>query len=115
MVNVPFSFAAGNSHFQAGQFSIQEANAGSNEVLLRSQEGTGVGFLFATGMMPDNASVSKPRVIFNKYGDHYFLSEIWYGDGEGGCHVLPTKEEEETAKSGTAMNQNPTVIEIAAR
>ena len=95
--------------------SVLQATSHSRAPSSSNQEGKGEGFLLATGVMPDNASVSKPRVIFHKYGDHYFLFEIWYGGGEGGRQMLPTKAETETAKSATAMNQNPTVIEIAAR
>lgn len=114
-VKVPFAFTAGNSHFEGGEFLINESSNGPTMLRISSQDGTEVACIFTTGMMPDNASVSKPRVIFHKYRDRYFLSQIWYGDGSGGCQLLPTKAEEETAISATAMNLKPTVIEIAAR
>jgi hypothetical protein len=114
-VEVPFPFTAGNSHFEEGQFLIKEGSTGLSMLLVSSLEGKDGGILFTNGTMLEKASFSKPRLIFNQYGDHYFLSQIWFGGGDIGCQLRPSKAEKESAQSATAMNLKTSVIEIVAR
>ena len=115
-VEVPFAFTAGNSHFEEGRFLIKEGSAGLDMLLVSSLEGKGGALLLTNGTMPEKGSNNKPRLIFNQYGDHYFLSQIWFGGGGGvGCQLERTKAEKETAQTATAKNLKTAVIEIAAR
>ena len=112
---VPFAFTAGNSNLESGRFFIKEVNSSMNIVNITSQEGKGSIILIAGGTMVENPYSSRPRLVFNKYGDRYFLSKIWYGNAGMGCQLTHTKAEKEAAQSAVSMNEKVSVIEIAGR
>jgi len=112
---VPFAFTAGNSHFEEGRVLIKEGSTGLSMLLVSSLEGKGAAILLTNSTMLEKESASKPRLIFNQYGDRYFLSQIWFGGGGLGCQLERSKAEKETAQTATAKNLKPSVIEIAAR
>lgn len=72
--DVPFSFSAGYGALPAGEYSI--ARTGVGQVVLLSSGQRGVEL-----MMPQTAdwrdNVGTPKLVFHRYGDEYFLAEIW--------------------------------------
>src|SRR5436190_23976143 len=73
--NVPFDFVAGKASLKTGRYSLRKGFAG-NSISIRNDEGatTIVNAPLAIG---SRASKAGARLVFNKYGDKYFLSQIW--------------------------------------
>ena len=73
--HVPFSFRARGGTLPAGDYSISETST-TSEVVLLSAGKRGVELV-----MPNNTAsrsdVSDSKLIFHRYGDEYFLAEIW--------------------------------------
>jgi hypothetical protein len=73
--HVPFSFRAGGGTLPAGDYSIIETGMTSEAVLLR------VGLRGVELIMPNTTDsrndFSTPKLVFHRYGDEYFLAEIW--------------------------------------
>lgn len=73
--HVPFSFRAGGGTLPAGDYSIIETGMTSEAVLLR------VGLRGLELIMPNTTDsrndFSTPKLVFHRYGDEYFLAEIW--------------------------------------
>jgi hypothetical protein len=55
---------------------------------------------FTTGVNHVTANPTSPRLIFNRYADDYFLSEMWWA-GENGRKSMPSKREAELAKTNS--------------
>jgi hypothetical protein len=74
-VNIPFEFSAGTKMLQPGMYSIKRLSG--NYLALRSADGKSSVILNApinlTSVDPDSAE----RVVFKKYGEQYYLSQIW--------------------------------------
>lgn len=74
-VNIPFEFSAGTKTLQPGVYSITRMSG--NYLTLRSIDGKSAVILNApmnlTSIDPDSAE----RLVFKKFGDQYFLSQIW--------------------------------------
>jgi hypothetical protein len=69
--NVPFAFQFGSHHYPAGSYTVKSLS--EDFVLLSSKAGRGVG-------MVENSYGKAPatgKLVFNRYGNHYFLEEIW--------------------------------------
>lgn len=112
---VPFAFTVGNTHFDSGRFLINEANSSLDVLNITGQEGGRGIYLMAGGTLLDYRSNTHPKLVFKKYGDHYFLSQIWFGSGGMGCQLRPSKSEEEAAQTAANMNTKASVVEVAAR
>jgi len=96
-VKVPFSFVAGSQSLPAGDYTI-ELNRERNIVVLRAGDRFGdvKATITATGSEL-TATPDKSYAIFQGYGGHYFLAEIWR---QGAGQVLtPGKLEQELARN----------------
>lgn len=95
VANVPFDFMVRNQHFAAGSYTMIPDSGGAI-VLIRGEEDS----LFVLSISTESRKISpRARLIFNRYGDQYFLSEVWPA-GRSGRQLLPSKAELEIARGG---------------
>jgi hypothetical protein len=74
-VNIPFEFSAGKTTLQPGVYSIKRMSG--NNLTLRSADGKSAVILNAPLNLTSSNPESVERLVFNKYGDQYYLSQIW--------------------------------------
>ena len=106
-VNIPFEFSAGNTTLRPGVYNIKRMPG--NLLSLRNTEDKSAVILNA----PVNLSSSDPeaveRLVFNKDGDRYLLSQIWLTVDSGRELAAKTKtskpERIELSLRTTAMNR----------
>jgi hypothetical protein len=90
-VTVPFNFVAGAKTLPAGEYSVQAQ--GPSVVWIRSADYKTTLNLSANSA--ENAQMNGVAALnFNRYGDRYFLSEIWMGSNIG-RHLPKTRAERE--------------------
>jgi len=113
-VVVPFDFTAGRSMFPAGKYTLRSGWGNTNGVIrITSEDGETSGLLLtnsAESVQPKNESV----LIFHRYGDQYFLFQVWeIGDTIG--EEIPKSSMERQAVRTIEANkgQSATVGEIA--
>jgi hypothetical protein len=84
---VPFAFEAGTVSFRAGEYTLYQTNG---LIRIRMEDGKHSAFMQSIPV----SNYGKPDqncLRFRVYGDKYFLSEIW--TGEGG-HAVPMSKTE---------------------
>ena len=74
-VNIPFEFSAGKTTLPAGIYSIKRMSG--NNVTLRSKDGHSSVILNAPVTDTSSDPNAVERIVFEKYGDQYALSQIW--------------------------------------
>jgi len=105
---IPFDFNIGGKTFAAGDYSIHRLNENILKIQ-RVKDGTGV---MAMVMSADSTSNARmPVLLFNRYGDTYFLSKVSGEDRAWQLHPSP-KEKELSAK---ASSPKPVVVAAALR
>jgi hypothetical protein len=95
---IPFDFQIGDRILKAGDYTIDGdglANA-PNILVFRNARGTAKGIVNGVRIDPADNNGHGSRLTFTKYGDHYFLSQIWLND-ESGCSAPKGKHERELA------------------
>jgi hypothetical protein len=103
---VPFAFSLQNQSMPAGDYKIIALSDRVLEVLnLDGKHGQ----LVAKQMSVQSFKDQSPKLVFHKYGDQYFLSEIWAGDSHTGIALSESKREKEVAMAGLP-NTSETVI-----
>jgi len=116
-VDVPFDFTAGQSIFPAGKYTIRPTGWNNTAVIrIASEDGK------ASAFLPTHSAQSvqsRDVVIFHRYGDQYFLFQVWNGDTIGS--ELPKSSMElqaaraiEVNKDRAARSGEPAEIIIAA-
>ena len=113
-VNIPFDFYAGTAKLNAGAYQVKRMS--DNAVAIRSADGKTTALVNAPLTIGARDSKSGRRLVFNKYGDQFFVSQIWL-DVESGRQVIPSKEETRIAKDERLANdvETPERREVALR
>ena len=51
-----------------------------------------------------------PKLVFHKYGDQYFLSQIWDGQNDTGIQLAESKREKETKMAGLTSASETVIV-----
>ena len=105
-VDVPFAFQNGSQHFAAGRYTIGKTN--QNILLVRGKSHSG--FAMAWSDIDPRPSTTT-KVVFRRYGDQYFLREVWLTGESSHTYCLPTKAEKQLQVAGNRTV--PTGVEVA--
>ncbi len=96
VANVPFNFTVETVKMPAGEYTVQPLSTASGVIQMLNVE-TGKSVLMSA---PASLSIHKGqaaergKIIFHRYGDRYFFSEVWTPYGLRG-HAKPSKLERE--------------------
>jgi hypothetical protein len=97
--NVPFDFAVGKSTLMAGEYGIQSISTSDGRVLaIRGANGANGVLASANSAETLNPSPNS-RLVFHKYGNQYFLSQIWVQGEKTGRQFRISQREAEMAKN----------------
>lgn len=102
--NVPFNFVATAGTLPSGEYALRSVG-GINNAIAISGEGQKTSIFLATPCLSRKAmqSAVQGKLVFTRYGDQYFLSEVWM-EGSTLGHKLPkTHREVEMAKNEAAQ------------
>jgi hypothetical protein len=94
--NIPFNFAVGNKTFPAGTYDLGTISDDTKMLQLRARDGDSsmiVGSNAAENLKP----ADKTKLVFNQYGDRYFLSQLWIAGETRGRQLPKTSREKEVA------------------
>ena len=74
-VNIPFEFSAGKTTLQPGVYSIKRMSG--DNVIVRSEDGKSNVILNAPVTDTSSDANAVERLVFEKHGEQYALSQIW--------------------------------------
>jgi hypothetical protein len=109
--SVPFAFTVENTEMSAGSYVITSVSDSAIAVINRSK-GTVVISLFHSEQPENNDDTTK--LVFHRYGDTYFLSQVARGSGETVIQ-LPISKQESEAQIQNARSGSAREVVIAAK
>ena len=80
--NIPFEFVVGDKTLPSGAYSVRPANAQGNALMIQSKDGK-ASAIRLTDPTEQRNNKRYARLIFHRYGQNYFLCEVWNGDSTG--------------------------------
>ena len=78
---IPFAFTVGSSTLPAGSYTVRSANS-QGEVLMISNRGQRKSIATLSHEVTDSDN-NKACLVFHRYGDQYFLAQVWTGQPMG--------------------------------
>jgi hypothetical protein len=108
--NIPFDFTVSNKLLPAGTYTVQTKSGGIIEVQNHDKPISVFTLVDQDGAKSPNGGV----LIFHKYGDQYFLSEILCDSEDMSVELHPSKTEKRVQLQ-QAMVQPTSEVFIAAR
>jgi hypothetical protein len=111
--NIPFRFIIGNQTLPAGEYSIRylDQDSGKTALLFRSMDGK-TSRIVSMNTTQQGEGEAKASLVFNQYGDSYFLSEVWTGVDQYGLS-LPKSRTERQLKDGDLSQTEAKRVTVA--
>jgi len=92
-VNIPFQFHAGNAKLSAGQYRIHMLDDSDLTVMEITSADGSTSALFQVRAAEANSAPAKSELIFNKYGNRYFLAKLFDEGNPSGSQVMESRYE----------------------
>ena len=116
--DIPFDFMVGNKEFKAGRYTVDRlsTNNTAGTLIIRSADNNAAANFnvnSVTGKGDPQASL-----VFRRYGNQYFLAQIFDGQSREGFGLMKSKTEREVAKKHETITQNvvePQFVTVAAQ
>jgi hypothetical protein len=102
VAEVPFQFHVGNTTLPAGKYLIHQLEGSGLTVMQISSMDGKVSELFNVGPTQAKSEPDKTELIFNKYGDRYFLSEMFDEGNPDGNRLVTSRDEKRASKESGA-------------
>jgi len=110
---IPFQFNVGSKTLPAGEYVIRRFDAATVLILNRDSNEAAVAIWSNT---ESHARAGASLLVFNRYGHHYFLAQVW--TPESARRLSKSKFELEVASEAATEAKNgadPAVVYVAAK
>ncbi len=102
-VNVPFEFHVGNSKLPAGKYVIHTLDDSGLTVMEISSADGSTSVLFDVRSVETGSVPAKNELIFNKYGNRYFLAQLFDEGNRNGDEVVASRDEKKIGQAADAQ------------
>ena len=92
--DIPFDFVVGEKRLPSGEYHVKSLYQGATEI--RSNDARSTAIILTTGIQAGKIS-DVGKLVFNRYGDNYFLSRIWEPSSITGRQLPKSRLEREVA------------------
>ena len=105
-VNIPFEFSAGKTTLKPGVYTVKRMSG--NLVTLRNVDKKSSVILNAPVNLSSTNVEATERLVFNKYGNRYFLAQIWLSV-DSGRELLREKKTQKPERIELSLRVSPHV------
>jgi hypothetical protein len=120
VADIPFAFTVGDQSMPSGQYAVREANSLGNALMIQSNDAKSSVIRLTHSIRPDTSKSA--RLVFHRYGERYFLAEVWGGGDSTGRQLLKSRQERASerelastrSKSDQAQSTYETIEILAA-
>ena len=105
-VDVPFQFHAGNTKLPAGKYRIHVLDDSDLTVMEITSADGSTSALFQVEESDANSAPAKSELIFNKYGNRYFLAKLYDEGNASGSKVVESRYEKQISKAAVEAQEH---------
>jgi hypothetical protein len=107
--DIPFDFMVGKKRLPKGEYLIESVSDSGVLTIRNTKKGKAVTFNTIKSKPTDS---NKSKLLFNRYGEQYFLSRIWDPSSETILKLTKSKTEKRIAKLAK-KEENPEEVPIS--
>ena len=104
--NIPFDFIINGKTLPAGEYEVRRITDEPDGLVIRNVSNRHDHVVFETEPEQQNQLPRHDEMVFNRYGDTYFLSEVISGGMETGRKLMPSHNEKELRRETEFANNN---------
>ena len=109
--DIPFDFVVGTKTLPKGTYTVELHDSIHNVLIVQGQDNGETAFAGSIRVSAEDIEDNSPKLIFHRYGDQYFLSQVWSGARLAGKELPKSQQEREHLAQGRL---GPDVISILA-
>jgi hypothetical protein len=106
-VVVPFDFSYGSKQFKAGTYIIGALN--EHTAIIRGYSNSGMQLMQET---MESEPARQGKVVFHKYGDRYYLRDIFSAGRLDHMQIFESKEEKKMSRSAEDKHSAPQTVAV---
>ena len=100
--DVPFNFIISGATLPAGEYTMQELETGS-VIAVRGPNPKASLFVLSHRCSSTDAA-KQSKLVFHRYGDRYFLAQLWVAGSDSGRQLPKSPREMEVARDYTVQD-----------
>jgi hypothetical protein len=112
---IPFDFIVNGKTLPAGNYEVRRITDAPEGLIIRSVNNKHDHAMFETESVQQNRMPRHDEIVFDRYGDTYFLSEVLVGGMETGRRLAPSHAERQLRRESEMASNNaqPQTVSIA--
>jgi hypothetical protein len=104
--DIPFQFHAGDAKLPAGKYVIRMLDDSDLTIIEISKQDGSVAALVQVHSAEANSAPRKSELIFNKYGNRYFLDKLFDEGEPSGSQVVESNYEKRVSKANAEAQEH---------
>jgi hypothetical protein len=101
--NIPFNFIVNKTELPAGEYTLQSLGATGKVMLIQSTDRQITKMVLPIACASQHPS-ERSKLVFHRYGDRYFLAQIWTVGYDQGRELPKSSRETEVAQDYPVQN-----------
>jgi hypothetical protein len=98
-ITVPFEFTAGNVQLPAGEYEVKAVGPWGGPTLSVHNVNSNVGTLVLSTSSRSQKPAADAKLVFYRYGQQYFLAEVWNRNSDFGNQIQIHSRQTEMARN----------------
>jgi hypothetical protein len=98
--SVPFDFIVGSATLPSGDYNVESITSSRCVVRIDSASSNDSALRMTT---PASGNSQKAKLVFHRYGQRYFLAEVWSGAGQQGRQLTKSQQERSIEKENAQI------------
>jgi hypothetical protein len=105
VAKVPFEFTVGDRPLPAGEYSLKAMTPGAEALAIRNQDSNRTAIRLTQTIVTGKAP-KKTMLVFHRYGQQYFLCQVWRAGDSTGRELIKSKAERTIQRQLAAIPSN---------
>lgn len=112
---IPFDFIVNGKTLPAGNYEVRRITEAPEGLIIRNLNNKHDHSVFETETVDQNRLPRHDEIVFDRYGDTYFLAEVLSGGMEEGRRLAPSHAEKQMRRESEMASNNaqPETVSIA--
>jgi len=111
---IPFDFIVKGKTLPAGNYEIKRFSDSPEGLIIRNVNDKRDHVMFETEPVETMEIPNGSEIVFHRYGDNYFLSEVFTAGEETGQELTPTRAERRLRSDMASNKANAETVAVAA-
>ncbi|MCU1266832.1 MAG: hypothetical protein JWM21_3150 [Acidobacteria bacterium] len=112
--SIPFDFSVRGKILPAGIYQVKRIADGPEGLVISSVNGRHEHAAFETEPVEAGTGSGNAEIVFHRYGDKYFLSEVFAGGDLMGRELIPSREERSLRRELASNKTEAETVALAA-